>query len=90
MQENINELPAPPDNLVSKSGLFSGMNAIMAVASMVMILAFVGFTISDVERSSALFTVGKNFIIETTVGVLVCHFVGFRYVGHVHHAIYGR
>lgn len=65
MQEKVNELPAPPDNLVAKSGLFSGMNAVMAVASMIMILAFVGFTISDVERSSAVFTVGKNFIIET-------------------------
>ena len=44
-----NEMSSRPDNLVAKSGIFAGMNALMAIASMVMILAFVIFTISDVE-----------------------------------------
>ena len=60
-----NETSSRPDNLVAKSGLFSGMNAIMAIASMIMILAFVGFTISDVEFSSEVFAKGKDFIIGT-------------------------
>ncbi|WP_337660195.1 BCCT family transporter [Anderseniella sp. Alg231-50] len=57
--------PNKPDNLIAKTGLFAGMNATMAIASMMMILAFVGYTIIDVERSSAVFLVGKNFIIGT-------------------------
>ena len=59
------KLPNKPDNLIAKSGPFAGMNATMAVASMAMIVAFVGYTIIDVERSSAVFLVGKNFIIGT-------------------------
>lgn len=54
-----------PDNLIDKTGLFAGMNKFMAIASMVMILGFVGFTISDVEYSGAIFSAGKEFIIET-------------------------
>jgi len=54
-----------PDNLVAKSGLFAGMNPLMGIASMVMILGFVFFTIRDVEASSAIFATGKSFIIET-------------------------
>ncbi len=56
---------AKPDNLVAKSGLFAGMNAFMGIASMVMILGFVLFTIRDVEASAALFKTGKDFIINT-------------------------
>ena len=59
------ETQRSPEDLVAKSGLFKGMNAFMALASMVMILAFVAFTIVDVEYSSEVFTVGKNFIINT-------------------------
>ena len=53
----------PPEDLVAKSGFFSGMNAFMGVASMVMILAFVLFTIQDVEFSAGVFTEAKDFII---------------------------
>ncbi|WP_254446748.1 BCCT family transporter [Ruegeria sp. HKCCD8929] len=53
------------DSLIAKSGLFTGMNATMAIASMAMIIAFVAYTIIDVEKSSAVFAVGKNFIIGT-------------------------
>ena len=54
-----------PDNLVASSGLFKGMNPLMGILSMVMILAFVGYTIADVERSGAVFSAGKDFIIGT-------------------------
>ena len=54
-----------PQDMVAKSGLFAGMNTMMAIASMVMILAFVGFTISNVEYASGIFTVMKDFIIGT-------------------------
>ncbi len=54
-----------PDNLVAKSGLFAGMNPLMGIMSMVMILGFVLYTIMDVERSSEVFSTGKNFIINT-------------------------
>lgn len=57
------ETNAPPDNLVAKSGLFSGMNVTMGIASMAMIIAFVVFTIRDVEASSAIFASGKDFIL---------------------------
>ena len=60
-----NEAHVPPDNLVAKSGIFSGMNATMAIASMAMIVGFVIFTIQDVEYSSAVFAQGKDFIIGT-------------------------
>ena len=53
------------DNLVAKSGLFAGMNPLMGIASMVMIIGFVGFTISDVESSSQIFSVAKNYIITS-------------------------
>ena len=55
----------PPEDLVDKTGLFAGMNKFMGIASMVMILGFVGFTIMDVEYSSAVFSAGKDFIIGT-------------------------
>ena len=54
-----------PDNLVAKSGPFKGMNVLMGVASMTMIIAFVFFTIRDVESSSAIFSTAKDFIIGT-------------------------
>jgi choline/glycine/proline betaine transport protein len=57
------ETHVPPEDLVAKSGIFKGMNAFMAVASMIMILAFVAFTIQDVEYSGAVFAQGKDFII---------------------------
>ena len=60
-----NETSTRPDNLVAKTGLFFGMNTIMAISSMIMILAFVGFTISDVEFASEVFAEGKDFIINT-------------------------
>jgi len=41
------------------------MNATMGIASMIMIIAFVGYTISDVEASAAAFAAGKGFIIGT-------------------------
>jgi choline/glycine/proline betaine transport protein len=54
-----------PAGLVAKSGLFKGMNVTMGIASMVMILAFVAYTIRDVEASSAVFSSAKDFIIGT-------------------------
>ena len=58
------ETHVPPENLVAKTGLFAGMNTFMAIASMIMILAFVAFTIQDVEYSGAVFAQGKDFIID--------------------------
>lgn len=57
------ETHVPPDGLVAKNGLFTGMNTFMGIASMAMILGFVVFTIQDVEYSGALFTQAKDFII---------------------------
>ena len=54
-----------PEDLIARSGLFAGMNPFMAVASMVMIIAFVAFTISDVDYANSVFTVGKDFIINS-------------------------
>jgi len=54
-----------PEDLVAKTGIFAGMNTMMAILSMVMILVFVGFTIQDVEYSGEVFAMGKNFIIGT-------------------------
>ena len=54
-----------PDDLVAKTGLFAGMNRFMGLASMVMILCFVIFTVQDVEYSGELFSIGKDFIINT-------------------------
>ncbi len=56
---------SPPENLVAKSGLFKGMNVFMGIASMVMIIGFVAFTIQDVEFSGEVFGVAKNFIIDS-------------------------
>ena len=58
-----NESNIQKDGLVAKTGFFAGTNTVMAIASMVMILGFVGFTISDVEYSSEIFSKGKDFII---------------------------
>ena len=60
-----NQTNSQADALISKTGFFTGMNAFMALASMIMILGFVVFTIYDVEYSSAVFTQGKDFIIGT-------------------------
>ena len=49
-----NDIHTKPDDVVAKSGFFAGMNATMAIASMVMILLFVGFTIQDVEYAGCL------------------------------------
>jgi choline/glycine/proline betaine transport protein len=54
-----------PDNMVAKSGLLAGMNPLMAAASMIMILGFVGFTIMDAEYANGIFTQMKDFIIGT-------------------------
>lgn len=54
-----------PDSLVSKSGLFKGMNMPMGLMSAVMIISFILYTIWDVEASSAVFASGKSFIIGT-------------------------
>ncbi|MEZ5812937.1 MAG: BCCT family transporter [Rhizobiaceae bacterium] len=59
------ETHIPPSELVAKSGLFAGMNVFMGFASMVMIVAFVGFTVMDVEDASAVFAAGKEFLIGT-------------------------
>lgn len=53
------------EDLVAKSGLFKGMSPIMAILSMVMIAGFVAFTIADVEFSAEVFSVGKDYIINT-------------------------
>jgi len=60
-----NETILKPEDMVSKQGFFKGMNAIMAIASMLMILGFVGFTINDVEYAGGVFSSGKDFIIGT-------------------------
>lgn len=60
-----NETEKTPDNLVAQSGPFKGMNVLMGIASMIMIIGFVLFTIADVERSSTVFAAGKDFIIGT-------------------------
>ena len=44
---------------------FAGMNTLMAIASMIMILGFVGFTIMDVDYANEVFTKMKDFIIGT-------------------------
>ncbi len=54
-----------PDDLVAKTGIFAGMNTLMAILSMVMILGFVAFTVQDVEYSGEVFSSGKDFIIGT-------------------------
>jgi choline/glycine/proline betaine transport protein len=60
MQDGSEVKPAP---MVTTSGVFSGMNATMTIASMVMIVGFVVVTISDVEQSSAVFSAAKDFVI---------------------------
>ncbi len=59
------ETHTPPEGLVAKSGFFAGSNTIMSIASMVMIVGFVAFTIWDVDYSGAVFAQGKDFIINT-------------------------
>jgi choline/glycine/proline betaine transport protein len=54
-----------PNDMVAKSGFFRGMNPTMGIASMLMIIAFVVFTVRDVEASDALFASGKDFIINS-------------------------
>lgn len=67
------------EDLIAKTGFFAGMNPMMAILSMVMILGFVGYTISDVEAAGAVFAAGKNFIIGTLgwFYVFVCSAVLF-------------
>jgi choline/glycine/proline betaine transport protein len=54
-----------PENLVASSGLFKGMNPVMGIASMIMILGFVLFTITNVEYANEVFTQMKSYIIGT-------------------------
>lgn len=54
-----------PEDLVAKTGVFAGMNPVMAILSMIMIIGFVVFTIQDVEYSGEVFAAGKDFIINT-------------------------
>ena len=54
-----------PDNLVAKSGLFAGANTFMGIASTLMIIGFVAFTIWDVDYSGKFFELGKSFISST-------------------------
>ena len=58
-----NETHTQPDNMIAKTGFFAGMNATMGILSMVTILGFVAFTISDVEYAAEVFATGKDFII---------------------------
>ncbi len=51
---------------VATTGILSGANSFMAVASMIMIIGFVGITISDVERASTFFS-GINGFINSTL-----------------------
>lgn len=59
------ETAAIADKLISRTGLFAGMNKFMALASMIMILGFVAFTINDVEYANTVFSAMKDFIIGT-------------------------
>ena len=59
------EIHQPPENLVAKSGFFAGSNTVMAIASMVMIIGFVAFTVWDVDYSGEVFAAGKDYIINT-------------------------
>jgi choline/glycine/proline betaine transport protein len=58
-EENVSK------SLVAQSGILAGSNPFMAIASFVMILAFVGFTISDVEYAGKVFTCMKGFVLGT-------------------------
>ena len=60
-----NDANSSAAKLIDKTGIFAGMNKFMGIASMVMILGFVGFTIQDVESSGAIFAAGKDFIISS-------------------------
>ncbi len=51
---------------VASSGILSGANSLMAIASMVIIILFVGYTISDVERASGVFS-GLNGLINSSL-----------------------
>lgn len=52
-----------PEDLVAQSGLFKGMNPLMAILSMIMIIGFVVFTIQDVDASAEIFNSAKGFVI---------------------------
>ena len=59
------KLHTKPDNLVAKSGLFAGANTFMGIASTLMIVGFVVFTVWDVDYSGKIFELGKGFVIST-------------------------
>jgi choline/glycine/proline betaine transport protein len=86
------ETHSMPEGLVAKTGLFTGMNPIMGILSMVMILGFVAFTVQDVEFSGALFAEGKDFIINAldwfyvlvvTIALFFVIWLLFSRFGHV-------
>ncbi len=52
-----------PEDYVAKTGIFAGAHPGMAIASVIMILAFVVFTIQDTEVSSEIFAAGKKIAI---------------------------
>ncbi len=52
-----------PDSHIAKSGIFEGANPGMAIASMIMIIVFVVFTIWDVDASNEIFAAGKKVAI---------------------------
>ncbi|MCV6589135.1 MAG: BCCT family transporter [Marinobacterium sp.] len=47
---------------VSSTGLFAGVNPVMAIGSSLLVIAFVLFTIADPEYSGALYNAAKSFI----------------------------
>ncbi len=59
------KLRSNPNNLVAKSGLFAGANTFMGIASTLMIIGFVTFTVWDVDYSGKFFELGKSFISST-------------------------
>ena len=50
---------------VAQSGFLAGSNVFMSVASAIMVVAFVAFTISDVEFAGSVFSSTKNFIMSS-------------------------
>lgn len=54
-----------PDNLIAKSGFLAGSNPFMTIASAVLILGFVIFTVSNLDLASAVFGGLKNWIISS-------------------------
>ncbi|MDE0310076.1 MAG: BCCT family transporter [Acidiferrobacterales bacterium] len=61
-----NDHQKPNGSHVASSGILAGSNSFMAIASMVMIVGFVGYTISDVERAGTFFS-GINGFITTSL-----------------------